>query len=455
MNKVIALLILMSAGILTSCGDDHMVRDSGSSLHQYVYAVPDRQTGNIAGNYAPLGDLYVEQEQTVKFYAGYSIGDQIYTDESLQQYYEGLTWKIGDEYYNLNSFRYTFQETGPIDGLLETVDQYGDTLRNQFHIYVNTPNSVELNFPYDGYNQADPSSEQPQSLQWTVHGIDPWEEAYCQVFISYHPESVWETPIGGVDCNSSILLSGGLASIEALHDNEYVTRDSSFTLYWGVKVISKNAHGKQYRDSSEIFHFSTRIQNDSSIVKIPIVHNRYQSSALLQTQIHLISAQGDTLKTIVNTDIETTISTKVAAQSGLKIYVQEMYRKEFAPESLMIDVPAQTVIETDTVLLDDKVSPQVAPFLTVFSPAEDLQFLIYDDGAGINPSRIKVIFDNDTLPSTYSEPTLYFRKTCETTCTIKITGEDFAHNSLPQVHWILKNKISAYVISGPFANEEP
>ena len=93
MNKVIALLILMSAGILTSCGDVHMVRDSGSSLHQYVYAVPDRQTGNIAGNYAPLGDLYVEQEQTVKFYAGYSIGDQIYTDESLQQYYEGLTWK--------------------------------------------------------------------------------------------------------------------------------------------------------------------------------------------------------------------------------------------------------------------------------------------------------------------------------------------------------------------------
>ncbi len=455
MNKFLASILFLSMCLLVSCGDDSLIRESEGELHQYVYGVPDRYAGNIVGNFAPLGNLYIEQGQTVRFYAGYSNGEQIYIDETLQQYYGGHSWIIGDEDYNLNTFRHTFNSAGEVVGSLETVDLYGDTLRNEFHIYVNTPNSIELTYPYDGYNQASPELNQQQPLYWTIHGIDPWETALCQVFASYYRDSVWDKPIGYVDCNSYALLTGSLLDSVAYHENKNVAQDSSFTLYWAIILQTQIETGKRERDSSSIFHFSTRILSDSSTIRIPIVYDRYRDNALLQTQVHLITAKGDTLKTLVNESPSGTVTAKVEAQTGLKIFIEEMFRKEYAPESTTIDISPYTVLELDTVRLGDAIPPQIAPFAPTISIKDSIAFLVYDDGSGINPSKLKVVVNRDTVESDFHTPMLLFKAKCTLACNVKIIGEDYARNPLPQVYWYIENKSNTYTISGPFASEEP
>ena len=131
------------------CKSEHLVDKNYSKLSQYVYVAPDGFNGEVSKYYEPIEELYVEQGQSVKFFAGYSNGHGVFTDETLQRYYNGLLWKIGDNAFNLNSFRYTFNTSGEFDCSLETTDLFGDTLRNNFKVYVNAPNSISLDFPYN------------------------------------------------------------------------------------------------------------------------------------------------------------------------------------------------------------------------------------------------------------------------------------------------------------------
>ena len=147
MNKLLSISLCALAFALLACGDDYLIDKDSPKLKQYVYSAPDGFNGDVAAYYDPVTDLYVEQGQTIKFFAGYSAGAHIYTDETLQAYYNGLLWKIGESSYNLNSFRYTFLTPGEFDGSLETTDFYGDTLHTDFKIYVNTPNSITLESP--------------------------------------------------------------------------------------------------------------------------------------------------------------------------------------------------------------------------------------------------------------------------------------------------------------------
>ena len=132
MNKFLSTSLAALFLVLAGCGDEHLVDNEANVLKQYVFAGPDGFNGNISNYYDPVDELYVEQGQSLKFYAGFSTGVLIYTDETLQPYYSGLLWRIGENTFNLNSFRYTFTEPGIYDGSLETVDTFGDTLRTNF-----------------------------------------------------------------------------------------------------------------------------------------------------------------------------------------------------------------------------------------------------------------------------------------------------------------------------------
>ena len=171
MNKFLKIFPFATAAlifILAACGDDHLIDTESNILRQYVFAGPDGYNSEISNRYDPVDEIYVEQGQTLRFYAGYSAGGPIYTDETLQPYYSGLLWKIDDNSFNLNSFRFTFQNPGVLNGSLETTDLFGDTLRSTFKIYVNTPNGIALEFPYNGYNQAEPTDDQSLPLRWSV-----------------------------------------------------------------------------------------------------------------------------------------------------------------------------------------------------------------------------------------------------------------------------------------------
>ena len=455
MNKFLNIWLLAATFILIACGDEHLIDKDSNALTQYAFAGPDGYSTEISNRFAPLEEVYVEQGQTLRFYAGYSIGGLIYTDETLQAYYNGLLWKIGESTFNLNSFRYTFNETGIIDGSLETTDTYGDTLRSTFKIYVNTPNAISLEFPYNGYNQADPSEDQALPLRWNVSGIDPWETARCEVYLSYDPDSVWVSPLGAIDCNSEGSLMGSLVEdFDTVAQEEIDLYDSSFTLYWGTKMLVTSESGRQYRDSTEIFHFSTKILNETSTIKIPLIYDRYRDNSILQTVAYLIANNGDTLETLSGDRISNTLVAKVEPQLGLKILVKESYRKEYASESLIVDVPAYTVLTTDTIVLKDNVSPQIAAYHDTIGVAEDVEFLLFDDGSGINESRLSVIVDFDTIQPNYSNPVLSFHTRCFGRCKIEFLGEDNARNKFPDVHWYIENTSSYRVITGPFPNRE-
>ena len=451
MNRQILFIPLLATLFLSACGDEHLASESGNNLQQYVYAVPEGYTGDIVNNNDALGDLYLEQGQTVRFYAAYGLGKVIFTDETLQQYYGGCSWSIGNDNFNLSNFRYTFNKPGDFSGTLETVDLYGDTLHNDFRVHVNTPNGITLLFPYNGYNQAEPTADQQLPLRWSVQGHDPWETSSCQIFISNDPDSVWESPVGRVDCNEELSLGGSLLGQIDPDSAAILTRDSSFTLYWGIALLTQSVSGRVYLDTSEIFHFSTKIQNDSSTLKIPVAYSRFRSNAYLESNVYLISADGDTLEKHTSEERAYTVTTKVKAQSRLKILVKETLRKEYAAESIMVDIPANTVQMLDTIFLTDKITPQVAPFLDTISPADSIQYLVYDDGSGINEAKLFVLVDGDTIPSDYRSPTLLFKIKCRLNCKVEILGEDNAHNPLPQEHWYIENKSSYYTITGPYS----
>jgi len=436
--------------VLISCGD-HLADEDAPILQQYVFANSSMYSEDISNYYEPIGDLYVEQGQSLRFYAGYSIGKKIYTDETLQQYYGGLLWKIGDDYYNLNSFRYTFNTPGEIEGSLETTDNFDDTLRNTFRIHVNTPSAIEILFPYNGFNQAEPTDDQELPLRWNVSGIDSWETAQCQIYMSYDADLVWDEPLGQTDCFSEVVLSGSLIqNYDSVLQQVLSPYDSSFTLYWGIKLVVKSESGRQYRDSTEIFHFSTKIQNETSTLKIPFVYDRYRDNAILSTKVSLISAKGDTLQTLTNEEKSGTLSVKVKPQMGLTVVLQETHRYEYISETRTVDIPKNTVLTLDTVILKDRTPPQVLSISTTYDITDSVVFLVYDDGSGITPSKLHVIGDLDTLESNYQVPYLYFRSTCRDSCKLQIVGEDYSHNRIPQSYWTIENRKSHYQVSGPF-----
>ena len=453
MNKKTSALLWCAMILLVSCGDDHLVKDEEGTLSQFVYAIPDGFSGNIPSYYDPVDTLYVEQGQTIRFYAGYSYSDAIYTDDALQDYYGEHIWSIGESNYNLTSFRHTFLTSGETKGQLKTVDTFGDTLQSDFIILVNTPNSIALDFPYNGYDQAEPLNETNLPLRWSIQGIDQWELAHCQVYISYDIDSLWNRRIGTVNCNTETSLGGTLIDEVSGLTPEQAATDSSFTLYWGVKLITKSQSGHEYRDSSEIFHFSTKILNEQSTIKIPIVHDAFKDNDLLFTQIDLIAANGDTLQKLVSDFRSGTVSAKIAAQSKVKVVVRETYRTEYSAESTVVDIPPHTVFTMDTIHLTDKVPPQLRPYQSTIDIGDSIEFLVYDDGSGISSSRLNVVVDGDSIDTQYRTPILSFYTKCSFKCKVHVGGEDYAHNALPNTYWIVENKLSHYSITGPYSYE--
>ena len=132
----------------------------------------------------------------------------------------------------------------------------------------------------------------------------------------------------------------------------------------------------------------------------------------------------------------------------------ENYRKEYTSESLIVDIPAYTVLTLDTIVLKDVIPPQISAYRDSIRFSDDIYFFLYDDGSGINVNQLKVLVDFDTMQVNYQAPYLSFYTRCPNKCKIEISGEDYARNRLPNVYWFIENKYTYQYISGPFPNEE-
>lgn len=444
------------------CGDEHLVSESDlPNLEQHIFVLPDRFTGQPYTFSTPVNTVYLDTNENVKFWAVYSLDGAYISSDTADDHYLNHSWTIEGEEYNISPLRFSFKTPGFRQGVLQTVDLLGDTLRDTLNIFVNTPIGISLIAPVNGFNQAKPISDNDVEIRWSLGGLDPWEESTCYVYASYNKDDVWKHNLGSVNCLETARFVGtfiGDSLMNYLDENP--DKDTSVTIYWSMRAIFRTLDGFEETDSTEIFHFSTLfLHEDSSVITIPIKyedHRKGVASALVVITNNI----GDTIFTQHEKTSIATIKAKVAPQTGLNIYVSELARTEFQAEPVVVNVSpgAQTII--DTVRLQDRTQPQVSPreiadlsyggsygaFI-----GDSVYFYALDNGTGINPNKIVVTADSDTLSHVYDEPFIKFRHSLKDTCKIRIYVEDFARNASPSIYWKYIPDKNHPSFSGPYS----
>ena len=436
---------------LSSCGEDSIVsQDDIPQLVQHMFVLPDRLTGQPYLYTTPTNVVYLDTNETVKFWAAYSLNSQYLTSDNAENHYLNHSWTIDDEVFNISPLRYKFPTPGAHRGILQTVDLLGDTLSDTLDIFVNTPISVRAIAPVNGFNQADPTPQSEIELQWELSGVDSWEKARCFAYASFDAEDVWTQNIGEVDCFSDTRIVGTYFSKKVFQDiTDGKSPDSSVTIYWGIKASLTTDRGFIERDSTEVFHYSTRyIRTEESRIDIPVVYEDLRHS-----DIHIIAsitnAFGDTLATIDTTKVPITLHATIEAQTTVHINIRDAKRTEYKANDILLNVQPGTQILLDTVKFTDTIQPQVAQLSPSKDQRDTVIFYALDNGSGINPKKIFVTANTDTLEHIYEEPFIKFRNTCAMTCKVRISVEDYAHNVNPRVYWNLNP--GSNKTEGPFS----
>ena len=453
-------LALATMFTVSGCGDDYLASENDiSKIEQYIFVMPDRFSGMPYIHSNPVNTLYIDTNETVKFWAAYTINGTFIPSDSADKHYINHSWTIEGEEYNISPLRYSFKTPGYRQGVLQTVDMFLDTMRDTIHIFVNTPISISLIAPVNGYNQASPRYDSEVEMHWSISGLDPWETSSCTLFASYYKDSVWDHSLGYVDCQEYARIVGPYFNdslMEILEENP--EKDSSATIYWAMKATFR-ANGFEESDSTEIFRFSTLyMHEDSSVIIIPVKHENYRKTEVF-SRVVITSRQGDTLLVKDITYSPTTVTAKVAPQTGLHIYVQELNKKEFQPESLTVDAPRGAKTVVDTIMLQDRIQPQVEPYIFVGEESletavkdDSLYFYALDNGTGIE--KIIISADSNIIAHVYEAPFIKFHAPCKKPCKIRLYIEDYAHNSNPKVYWNYVPDATKPTLSGPFSEIE-
>ena len=424
---------------LSACGSDYTVsQDAIPQLVQHTFVIPDRYTGAPYLYTVPTSVAYLDTNETVKFWAAYSLNGMYLTADNAENHYLNHSWTIDGESFNISPLRYKFADPGIHRGILQTIDLFGDTLSDTLDIFVNTPISIRAIAPINGFNQADPSPDSEIKLQWELSGIDPWETARCYAFASFDAEDVWTENIGEVDCFKDARIATTYFTKKLYKDiADGIADDSSITVYWGIKASLSTEQGFIERDSTEVFRYSTHyIRTEESRIDIPIAYEDLKHSDI-HTIVTITNVHGDTLAVIDTNKAPVTLHATVEAQTGVRIDIRDTKRTEYKASGLTLNVQPGTQIQLDTIKFSDKTQPQVALLAPTKDQRDTVIFYALDNGSGINPKKIFVTANADTLEHIYEEPFIKFRNTCAATCKVRISVEDNAHNVSPRVHWNL------------------
>ncbi|WP_295859193.1 hypothetical protein [uncultured Fibrobacter sp.] len=456
-NRILAAVLAASAFTLTSCGDEATFSNlEKNTLTQEIYVVPETITGPVHIFFSPKKEIYLNVNDSKKIQAVFRLNGEILDADEAVNYYHSLLWKIENKKINIPTFRHTFQNPGEYNCILQTVDKFGDTLTDTTIIYVNSPSSITLTSPRDGYNQIDPFSEEEINLKWDAIGIDPWETAECTVYGSNKKDMLWNKPLGTSDCNEKTTIVGPIVpSRDTLESYGIYLEEESITFYWGVIMTISNSNGDQTVDTSNIFQFSTRlIDTDSSILNIPIEYKSFSEIAPPDTRITIKDASGNTLKELYGQNHSFT-STKLAPQTGVTIYLEELYYDEYKTDSLKVDIPEHTVVNLDTVYFEDNIAPTVWPTNMEFPIYAPIEFAVMDKGSGINASLISLHYDEtDPVNFSYQEPVLFVMVPNNKQRRLYIQISDYAGNTTIPVFWNVTPKKDKFVLDGPYFYEK-
>ncbi len=442
---------LLAALSMTACGDDYVFsQEAVPQLVQHMFTLPDRFSGQPYLYTVPSSTVYLDTNESVKFWAVYSLDGMYLTPDNAEAHYLNHSWTIDNETYNVSPLRYSFPAPGYHRGILRTVDLFGDTLQDTLNIFVNTPISIRAVAPINGYNQVDPASKSEIELNWELSGVDSWETARCFIYASFDAEEIWNENIGEVNCFHGAQLLGTYISKGLLEKiSTGFEPDTSVTVYWGVKASLTTDQGFIERDSTDVFRFSTRyIRTDKSRIDIPIVYEDLRDTNI-HTLVVITNVQGDTLTTLENFKAPTTLHAVIDAQTGIRISITDLKKTEYRTNGITLNVLSGTQVLLDTVKFQDKTQPQVAQLTPSKDQRDTVIFYALDNGSGINPQRIVVTANSDTLEYIYEEPFIKFRNTCASSCKVRISVEDYARNQNPRLYWKLNSESNS--AEGPYS----
>jgi len=436
----------------TSCSDIKINSLDIPELSQSIFIVPEGFYGEPYTWPTQSKNHYVNINEKLRICGVYSLnGTYIPSDEAIP-YYNTHKWTIDTVQASATYVYYSFDIAGVHDITFETVDHLGDTLISHAKVYVNTPTKIDLQTPANNYNQVDGENKKGIELAWSISGIDPWETSYCELYAGYSKSDLWKYSLGDMDCLSSVNLLGKL-NLEVDELGEKIDHSvESSTIYWGVRAIIKNENGIQEQVYSDIFNFSTKLENKGdAIIEIPVTcqFNQYPEKTRFTGAI--ISAAGDTLSKISGVKANTVIHKTIPAQSNVKVVVCDSVRTEYGCDSMFVDLAPSTKTITDTLVLHDKIKPNLAPVQTTLPESSKLEFYILDNGAGINASKIQATMNGDSLQTIFEDNILTLRNTCKKECNLIISAEDYARNKTPYVYWNIKMNESIATITGPYA----
>ena len=453
----ISVVFATASLLLIACTDSKINSSDIPEITQSIFVVPESYYGNPyeSKRYHPSDEFFVNVNEKIKICGIYSLDGNYISSEESTPYYNTHRWLIDNKDVNASTVYQSFDKAGIHKVTFETVDHIGDTIRTDATIYVNTPSTVSLQTPANNYNQVDGKNENGLELLWNVSGIDPWETSFCTIYASYDKDSVWSAPLGDTYCSEGVNLLGELdLYIDEKGDSINHDMESS-TIYWAVEASIKNGRGSVEHAFSEIFSFSTKLHNsENSIIEIPVAcqFDQYPEKSSLNGAI--ISATGDTLFRISNAKANTVIREELQPQSNIKIVVCDSIRTEFGCDSMVVDLAPSTKTTTDTLFLRDKVKPNMVPVETVVQTNSALRFFIFDNGAGVNASKIQAFANNDSLQTKFENHILSIPNTCKKECNLVIRAEDYARNKAPNVYWKIKVNGTETKITGPFSKTE-
>lgn len=438
-----------------SCSDNEIHNSDIPELSQSIFIVPENYFGEPYNQYPPAENFYVDINKKVRICGIYSIDSEYISADQASLYYSSHKWTIDNNEANASSLYYTFDQAGIHKISFETVDLGGDTLISHANVYVNVPVSVVLQSPPNHYNQVNGENEAGLELSWKVFGIESWESSICIIYASYFRDSIWEKPLGETECNAKVDLMGRLNLDIDENANKVNHSIDNSTIYWAVRAITKNERGNIEQSFSDIFSFSTMLENNkNAIIEVPVACMHSQNPEKSQLKGAFISSAGDTLAKFTKIKPNSVIRQTLPPQSNVKIVVCDSVLTEYSCNSMTVNLPPSTKTTTDTLFLQDKIKPNMIPATMETSTTAPIKFFILDNGSGVNASKITTIMNEDTLQATFEDYTLSIPNTCKKECSLFIYAEDYAKNKAPEVYWRIKVNKTITTIDGPYAKME-
>ena len=253
--------------LLAGCREDAVIsRANIQFLQQRILVTTWSDKEHYIRQTEQLDTLYINQNEQANFTAAYAINGSTISSDSAMNLYSSHFWQIEDKTINSTFFEYSFDSVGYHICVLNTIDYTGDTLRDTLHIFVGTPLRISLITPPSDVS-VEPLSNDYIELNWDISGIDPWEESSCAVYaavaegVPLSRNTHWLDILDYVsalsysDCKGGIRLKGPLISAQWLENSGLDLKDTSLTIYWGVKATTTTNSGieeqavRLYQDS--------------------------------------------------------------------------------------------------------------------------------------------------------------------------------------------------------------